>query len=126
MKKTVIIVFALISLSAIADDAKNDWHNTTLSEATIKKIQEAQYHYKKCIAGELQATSRKQQDVRQGTEAIVKKCENVLADMRKVYLDEKVPGVIADRHLKQMRIQTTRDVLREMMFIESARKAGQQ
>lgn len=126
MKKIINIAFALISVSALADDAKNDWHNTTLTEATIKKIQESQYHYKKCIANELQAASSKAQDVRQGTEAIVKKCENVLADMRKVYLDEKVPEVIADRHLKQMRIQTTRDVLREMMFIESARKAGQQ
>lgn len=126
MKKIINIAFALISVSALADDAKNDWHNTTLSDATIKKIQESQYHYKKCIANELQAASSKAQDVRQGTEAIVKKCENVLADMRKIYLDEKVPEVIADRHLKQMRIQTTRDVLREMMFIESARKAGQQ
>lgn len=126
MKQVLIIAFFLISLSAQADDAKNEWHNTSLSDATIKKIQESQYHYKKCIANELQVASARQQDVRKGTEAIVKKCENVLADMRNVYLEEKVPEVIADRHLKQMRIQTTRDVLREMMFIESARKAGQQ
>lgn len=126
MRQFFTTVFCLLSVSAFADDAKNEWHNTTLSTTTIEKIQKSQYQYKKCITDELQVVAAKPQDVRKGTEAIVKKCEDVLADMRKVYLEENVPEVIADRHLKQMRIKTTRDVLREMMFIESARKAGQQ
>jgi len=44
--------------------------------------------------------------------------------MREVYTDAEVPGTIADRHLKQMRLQTTRDVLQNMMFSEAARKTG--
>ena len=51
----------------------------------------------------------------------MKQCENVLAKMREVYIAEKVPEVIADRHLKQMRLQTTRLVLQDMMFNEAAR-----
>jgi hypothetical protein len=41
--------------------------------------------------------------------------------MRDVYITEKVPEIIADRHLKQMRLQTTRLVLQDMMFNEAAR-----
>jgi len=46
--------------------------------------------------------------------------------MRTVYLDAGVPGVVADRHLKKLRIQTTRNMLQELMYIEAARKAGAQ
>jgi len=48
-----------------------------------------------------------------------------LSQMREVYLAEKVPGTIADRHLRQMRMKTTRSVLQEMMFREASRKSGQ-
>jgi hypothetical protein len=44
--------------------------------------------------------------------------------MRKVYLDQNVPGVVADRHLKKLRIEITRKVLQEMMFAEATKKAG--
>jgi hypothetical protein len=54
----------------------------------------------------------------------MKQCEPVLTKMREIYTDAKVPGVIADRHLKQMRFQTTREALQGMMFSEAARKAG--
>ena len=126
MKQLLFSVLILASVTAFADDAKNEWHNTTLSDATIKRIQESKYKYNKCIVEEMKATAHLKRDVRSATEAIVKKCENLLSDMRKVYIDEKVPEIIADRHLKQMRIQTTRNVLKQMMFAEAARKAGQQ
>jgi len=63
---------------------------------------------------------------RVSTEAIIKHCEPGLAKMREIYIAEKVPEVIADRHLKQMRIQTTRTALQGMMFSEAARKSSQQ
>ena len=126
MKQILFSVLILASVAAFADDAKNEWHNTTLSDATIKRIQESKYQYNKCIVDEMKATVHLKRDVKSGTEAIVKKCENLLSGIRKVYADEKVPGVIADRHLKQIRIQTTRNVLKQMMFAEAARKAGQQ
>jgi Tfp pilus assembly protein PilP len=124
MKKILCLCLLLSAATAYSDDAKNEWHNTTLSEATIEKIQAAKFEYKKCVSDEMQKPPYQQQDSRNATEAIIKQCEPVLAKMREVYTDAKVPGTIADRHLKQMRLQTTRDVLQNMMFSEASRKAG--
>ena len=124
MKQILFLCLLLSAATAYSDDAKNEWHNTALSEATIEKIQAAKYEYKKCVSDEMQKSAYQQQDSRNATEAIIKQCEPVLAKMREVYIDAKVPEVIADRHLKQMRLQTTRDVLQNMMSSEAARKAG--
>ena len=126
MKQILFSALLLASVAAFADDAKNEWHNTTLSDATIKKIQAVKYQYNKCIVDEMKATSHLNRDVRQATDAVIKKCENFLGDIRQVYIDAKVPEVIIKRHQKQIRIQTTRNVLKQMMFAEAARKAGQQ
>ena len=126
MKNILFLAALLSTVTAFADDAKNEWHNTTLSDATIKKIQDNQYQYKKCVAAEMQKPAHQEQESRRATEEIMKQCESVLSQMREVYLAEKVPGTIADRHLKQMRMQTTRNVLQGMMFGEAARKSGQQ
>ena len=125
MKKILFLILLLSAGTAFSDDVKNEWHNTTLSEATIEKIQAAKYEYKKCVSDEMQKPAYQQQDSRNATEAIIKQCEPVLAKMREVYTDAKVPGVIADRHLKQMRMQTTREALQGMMFSEAARKTDQ-
>ncbi len=126
MKKILFLAVLLSTVTAFADDAKNEWQNTTLSDATIKKIQEAQYQYKKCVSAEMQKTSNQELESRKATEAIMKQCEPVLSQMREVYLAEKVPEIIADRHLRQMRMQTTRNVLQGMMFGEAAKRSGQQ
>jgi hypothetical protein len=124
MKKILFLSLLLSAGIAFSDDAKNEWHNTTLSDATIEKIQAAKYEYKKCVGNEMQKSDYQEQDTRNATDAIMKQCEPVLAKMREIYTDAKVPGVVADRHLKQMRLQTTREALQGMMFSEAARKAG--
>lgn len=122
MKKLFLLPLLLISMTSFAEEKTADeWENTTISDATIRKIQEAKYVYKKCVADEMQKAPYQKQESRQATEAIVKQCENVLAKIRDVYIAEKVPEVIADRHLKQMRLQTTRLVLQDMMYNEAAR-----
>jgi hypothetical protein len=126
MKKILFLAVLLSSSAVFADDANNEWQSTTLSDATIKKIQDAQYQYKKCVAGEMQKPAYQEQEIRRATEEIMKQCESVLSQMREIYLAEKVPDIIAYRHLKQMRMQTTRNVLQSMMFSEAARKSGQQ
>lgn len=126
MKKILFLAVLLCSSAVFADDANKEWQSTTLSDATIKKIQDAQYQYKKCVAGEMQKPAYQEQEIRRATEEIMKQCEPVLSQMREIYLAEKVPDTIADRHLKQMRMQTTRNVLQSMMFSEAARKSGQQ
>lgn len=124
--KQVLFLALLVSSSLVyANDPKNEWHNTSLSEATIKKIQQAQFQYKKCVADEMQKKGYLKIESRSATDAIIKQCEDVLSQMRQVYLDAKVPGVVADRQLKKMRIDITRRVLKQLMFAEAARKSGQ-
>lgn len=105
--------------------AAEEWDGSSLSDALIAKIQAASYEYKTCAATEMQKPDYAKLDVRKATEAVIKQCEPVLAKIRDAYLSEKVPAVIADRQLKTMRLQTTRNVLAELMFRDAARKAGQ-
>lgn len=122
MKKLFLLSLLLLSLNSFAEEkATDEWENTTISDETIKKIQESKYVYKKCVAEEMQKAPYQKQESRQATEAIVKQCEPVLAKIRDVYITQKVPDIIADRHLKQMRLQTTRLVLQDMMYNEAAR-----
>ncbi len=124
MKRLFILAFVLASSSALANDPKNEWHSTTLKEDTIKKIQTAQFNYKSCIVKEMQKKGYASIESRTATGAIIKRCEPVLAEMRKVYTDAKVPDVIADRHLKKMRIQLTRRLLKQLMYQEAAKAAA--
>jgi len=124
MKKILFAGLLLFAGIVFADDAKNEWHNTVLTDATIKKVQAAKFEYKKCVGDEMQKSSYQDQDSRKATDAIMKQCESILAKMRVVYTEAKVPEVISDRHLKQIRMQTTREALQGMMFSEASRKAG--
>jgi len=128
--KTLLFLAALFSnFNALAEEAKietkEEWRSTVLTEATIAKIQEAKYQYKKCVSDEMQKPEYQKQDSRFATDGVMRKCEVELAKMREVYLGENVPGAIADRHLKQLRTQVTRSALENLMFAEAARKSGQ-
>ena len=120
MKKIICIAALLIASNSHAEASKDDWQNTTISEATITKIQAAKYDYKKCVSDEMQKSDYQRQESRVATETIIKQCEPVLGKMREIYVEEKVPEVIADRHLKQLRIQVTRQVLQNMMYSEAS------
>ncbi len=127
MKQLLFLVLLVSSTFAVAEtakSAKNEWQNTTLKEATIKKIQQAQFNYKKCVTDEMQKKGYLKIESRSATDAIIKQCEDVLSKMRKVYIDADVPDAIADRHLKKMRISITRRVLKQLMFAEAANRAG--
>jgi len=124
MKKILFASLLLFAGIVFADDAKNEWHNTVLTDATIEKVQAAKFEYKKCVGEEMQKLSYQDQDSRKATDAIMKQCDPILAKMRLVYTEAKVPEVISDRHLKQIRMQTTREALQGMMFSEASRKAG--
>lgn len=124
MKPVLILALLISSSLGYAKEAKNEWQGTSLTEATIKKIQQAQYSYKKCVTDEMMKVGYAKIESRSATDAIIKQCEKELAKMRQVYLDAEVPGIVADRHLKKMRLDITRRVLKQLMFAEAARKAG--
>jgi hypothetical protein len=121
----LLVSTLLFSVTATAEKAAEEWQNTTITDATIKKIQESKYEYKKCVGEQMQKPAYIKMDSRNATDEIIKYCEPVLSKIREVYLAEKVPGVIADRHLRQIRMQITRNALQGLMFEQAARKAGQ-
>lgn len=118
------LMFA-VNLACAEDAPKDEWKETTISEDTIKKIQQAQFTYKKCVVDEMRKPNYGKLESRNATDVIAKYCESTLGEMRKVYTDAGVPGVIADRHLKKIRIQVTRNMLQELMYVEAAKQAGQ-
>lgn len=124
MKYPLFVALALAAGLAAAEEAKDEWNETTLKDETIQKIQQAQFTYKKCVVDTMQKPEYAKLESRNATDAIIRLCEPTLAEMRKVYSDAAVPGVIADRHLKKLRIQVTRNLLQELMYAEAAKKAG--
>jgi len=124
MKHVLFLALLIASSFSYAGDAKNEWQSTTLTDATIKNIQKAQFDYKQCVMTEMQKKGYLKIESRSATDAIIKQCENVLSNIRKVYIEAEVPDVIADRHLKKMRITITRRVLKQLMFAEAMNKAG--
>ena len=129
MKKvfiTSVLLFTSLLFLAVAkaESSADEWQNTTISDATIKKIQEAKYEYKKCISEQMQKPAYLDMDSRKATEEILKLCEPMLGKMRETYLTEKIPAIMADRHLRQVRVQTTRKLLQEMIFAQAGRAAG--
>lgn len=136
MKPILFLLLFVSSSWALAEDnaaepakaaasAQEEWHDTVLSDEVIHKIQQAQFVYKKCVIDAMRKPEAATLESRHATDSVMRACEPVLGDMRKVYLDANVPGVVADRHLKKIRIQVTRNVLQELMFAEAAKKAGQ-
>ncbi len=124
MKHLILFTFLINSVVALAVEKESEWTATSLSDSVIEKIQGAQIQYKQCVSKEMQKQGYAKIESRSATEAITKQCEKVLSNMRKVYLDAKVPEVIADRHLKKLRIDITRRVLKQLMFVNAAKKAG--
>ena len=124
MKRFLFMTLLLVSAGAWAEEKAEEWGETVLSEQTIEKIQQAQIAYKQCVVDAMRKPDYARLESRQATDAVIKSCETVLADMRKVYTDVEVPGVIADRHLKKMRIDITRKVLQQLMYAEAAKQAG--
>lgn len=119
-----ILIMGVLSYAAIAETTNQEWQNTVISEATIPKVQASKNDYKKCIGEQMQKPAFLDMDSRKATDAIIKQCETSLSKMRDVYLAEKVPAEIADRHLRQIRIQITRNVLEGLIFAQASRQTG--
>jgi hypothetical protein len=112
------------NVSARAVKPKNKsqtWESTTLSDATIKHIQDAKHQYLLCISTETQKLLKINMDSRAATDLILKQCEDKLAQIRVVFTQEKVPVAITDRYIKRTRTQTARKVLQEMIIAAATR-----
>ncbi len=125
MKPIFLLALVVASFNSFAGNNKNpQWQPTTLSDTTIKKIQQAKYQYMLCITKEMQNKTYIKLDTRAATDKVLIKCEPSLAQVRAVFTEEKVPTTISDRYLKKTRTQTARKVLEQFMYAQAARKMG--
>ncbi len=149
MKRTVFFIFCTLFLQACSEDKTSTpitlttntqteqatsttlntskpspWNGSSLSAATIKKVQEAKYNYRQCVYTEAQKQGYQKIDTRVATDAVIKQCETSLAKVRAVLVNDGVPPVIADRFLRKTRVVNTRKILKSLMFAEAARHAG--
>ncbi len=147
MKKYLFLILTVLFLQACSDDKTNSttqakapqvtqqaaettqpsakqWNGSSLSEATIKQVQEDKHAYKQCVYQEAQKKGYQKFDSRVATDAVIKQCEPTLAKIRTTFTKEGVPEVITDRFLKKTRINMTRKILQSLMFAEASRKAG--
>lgn len=123
MKYLFAMLFAgLCWTSACANPAPSTWNATELSDSTIRAIQRAQYQYKKCVIGKMRQNTTSKDAIETAASKVIKRCESVLAKMRKVYLAAAVPDIIADRHLRKMRTDISRRVIKQLMFQVSKQK----
>ncbi len=122
MKQIFFVAMLLAAWNLFAADAGGEqWHSTTLSDATIKNIQDAKYRYLHCISKETEKRLDSKMDSRAATDLILKQCEQPLTNIRQVFKQEKVPDGIADLYLKKTRTQTARKVLEQMMYSAASR-----
>lgn len=125
MKRFFLLMPLLVAFQVNADENQNNqWQPTTLSDMTIKKIQQAKYKYMQCITEEMQKTTYAGIDSRAATDKVIKTCEPSLSNIRSVFTEEHVPVAISDRYLKRTRTQTARKILKQLMFAEAARNMG--
>ncbi|HIA44454.1 MAG TPA: hypothetical protein EYO51_05000 [Methylococcaceae bacterium] len=125
MTKLFLILSLFVPLYAHAvDDSPEKWQPTTLSDASIKKIQTAKHQYNQCISKEITGLNIGSLDVRDAAHHIIKSCEEKLSIIRQTFLDENVSTLLADRYLKMSRTQTTRTTLKHLMFLDAAKKMG--
>ncbi len=144
MKKYLFTLLTALFLQACSDDkstntppvqaaqktasapqpSNKQWNGSTLSEETIKQVQEDKYNYKQCVYKEAQKQGYQRMDSRGATDAIIKQCEQTLAKIRATFTNAGVPEVITDRFLKKTRVDMTRKILQSLMFAEASRKAG--
>lgn len=151
MKKILFILFSSVLLQACTDNNKTgnstpptasiqeapqvdttqtataaatSWNGSSLSDATIKQVQQDKYAYSQCVYKEAQKKGYTKIDSRAATDAIIKQCEADLAKIRETFINEGVPEIVADRYLKKTRVQLTRKILQSLMFAQAARTAG--
>jgi hypothetical protein len=124
MKYSIVAALLFVFGNAMAAESAQEWDGSVLKDETIQQIQKAQFTYKKCVTDQMQKPDMLSMESRHATDAIIKACEPTLGEMRKIYVDAGVPETIADRPLRKLRIQVTRNLLQELMYREAAKQAG--
>jgi hypothetical protein len=115
----IILGLALASPPLVA--IEQTWQPSTLSEKTLKKVDEAVLAYQKCLNDETRQHLKDPEDSRRVTDLILNACDGRLAPIKPAFRAEKVPDPLAERYLRRKRSQAAQQVLRVVMAEQALR-----
>ena len=126
LEKQIAMIFALLfSVGQVPvmaeEEIKQEWQPTTLSEATLEKVQAGVADYQKCLNDETRQHMKDPDDSRRVADLILGKCEARLTVVRKAFDAEQVPPVISDRYVRSKRSRGAQQVMKIVMAQEAAR-----
>lgn len=123
--KRLIYLSAIIALSGCTESKKQSPSlvepdsASPLSEETRTYIRLATQQYHLCLTDGIRSQTKIINDSRETTQVIVNQCESKLGPIRERLLAEKMPASVADRYLRRKRVQATRNILRQVMYMQS-------
>ncbi len=116
------VVCLLVSCSVSKQEkqlpVEHNWASP-LSEETQAYINSAIQKYHLCLSNAAQRQKNNIKDSRDTTQLVVTECEPKLAPIRARLLAETMPEPVADRYLRRKRVQATRSILRQVMYMQS-------
>lgn len=107
--------------AAAEPELQQEWQPTTLSEATLAKVNQGVEAYQKCLNDETRAHYQDKDDSRRVTDLILHNCESRLTAITSAFDAEKVPGAISDRYVRSKRSRAAQQVVRVVMQAQAAR-----
>lgn len=123
MQRLISLSLVLLLVSCSTPEEKQlpvkDKPVSPLSEETQIFINSAIKEYHLCLSKVAHKHRQNIKDARDTTQVIVTACEPKLAPIRKRLLGENMPEPIADRYLRRKRVQATRSILRQVMYMQS-------
>ncbi len=116
-----LLATALLVLQTAHAAPNEEWQGTTLSDATLQKVQLALVGYQQCVNEDTQAHINDKMDSRALTDAVLKRCEEKLGAVKTAFDQEKVPAEISERYMRSRRTHAARNILKTIMGIQAMR-----
>lgn len=116
------VLLVILMVVAVDNDVAADskWESSQLSMETIDTVRSTTQKYHQCVDKELNQITLAGKDSRAVTDFVLKKCDYQLKPIQDAFAQENVSPAITKRYLRRKRTQTTRNVLRLVMFTQSS------
>lgn len=118
------LAVALLAVWFSPAQAEDEWQASSLSPATIEKLNSATLTYHQCLNKQVLAFNAPGTDSRDATNWVMKQCEAELGPMHAALAEEKVPAPVIERYQRRKRNQAVRKVLQAMMYAESMKASA--
>lgn len=100
-----------------------EWQGSSLSEHSIRRINELNVKYRRCLQAETDARAALADDPRAIGDLILRRCEDTLGEIQAALEAEGVPNPIAARYVRKNRSQGAQNVMRVVQFVQAQRAA---